>query len=153
MLSELAHFFGWMGLNAHLNAQKKESILMAQAAGGPPPIDTEPTMTPSGLEYIDVVVGSGAEARSGQNVTVHYTGWLTNGTKFDSSVDRGQPFKFDLGKGGVIKGWDLGVAGMKIGGKRRLIIPSDLAYGARGAPPVIPPNARLIFDVELLGIK
>jgi FKBP-type peptidyl-prolyl cis-trans isomerase len=86
-------------------------------------------------------------------MTVHYTGWLTNGTKFDSSVDRGQPFDFGLGKGQVIKGWDLGVAGMKVGGKRRLIIPADLAYGARGAGGVIPPNARLIFDVELLGVR
>ena len=126
---------------------------MAQAAGGPPPIETEPTMTPSGLEYIEMVVGTGAEARSGQKVSVHYTGWLVNGTKFDSSVDRGQPFEFGLGQGQVIKGWDQGVAGMKIGGKRRLIIPADLGYGARGAGGVIPPNARLIFDVELLGVK
>jgi FKBP-type peptidyl-prolyl cis-trans isomerase len=120
---------------------------------GIPPVNGEPTMTPSGLEFIDVVVGNGAEARSGQRVTVHYTGWLTNGTKFDSSVDRGQPFVFGLGQGQVIKGWDLGVAGMKVGGKRRLIIPADLGYGARGAPGAIPPNAKLIFDVELLGVN
>ncbi len=125
---------------------------MAQA-GGPPPITGEPKMTPSGLEYTDVVVGTGDEARSGAKVSVHYTGWLTNGTKFDSSVDRGQPFTFNLGAGQVIKGWDLGVAGMKVGGKRRLSIPSELGYGSRGAGGVIPPNARLIFDVELLGVN
>jgi FKBP-type peptidyl-prolyl cis-trans isomerase len=126
---------------------------MSQAQGGPPPIDQEPTMTPSGLEYVDVVVGNGDEAKAGQSVKVHYTGWLTNGTKFDSSVDRGQPFEFNLGRGQVIKGWDMGVAGMRVGGKRRLIIPADLGYGARGAGGAIPPNARLIFDVELLGVK
>jgi len=125
---------------------------MANPQGGPPPIDTEPTMTPSGLQFIDVVVGTGAEAHSGNKVSVNYTGWLTNGTQFDSSVGR-KPFPFDLGKGSVIRGWDQGVAGMKVGGKRRLIIPADLGYGARGAPPVIPPNAMLLFDVELLGIK
>ena len=125
---------------------------MANPQGGIPPIDTEPTMTPSGLQFIDVVVGNGPEARNGQRVTVHYTGWLKNGTKFDSSVDRGQPFVFGLGQGQVIKGWDLGVAGMKVGGKRRLIIPADLGYGARGAPGAIPPNAQLIFDVELLQV-
>jgi len=119
---------------------------------GIPPLDTEPTMTPSGLQFIDVVVGDGAEARTGQKVSVHYTGWLKNGTKFDSSLDSGKPFTFDLGKGGVIKGWDLGVAGMKVGGQRRLIIPADLGYGAGGYPPVIPPNAQLTFDVELLRI-
>jgi len=126
---------------------------MSQAQGGPPPIDKEGVMTPSGLEYIDIIVGTGPEARAGQQVTVHYTGWLTNGTKFDSSVDRGQPFTFGLGQGQVIKGWDLGVAGMRVGGRRRLNIPADLGYGARGAGGVIPPNARLIFDVELLGVR
>jgi FKBP-type peptidyl-prolyl cis-trans isomerase len=110
-------------------------------------------MTPSGLQFIDITVGDGPEARSGQKVTVHYTGWLKNGTKFDSSLDRGQPFVFGLGQGQVIKGWDMGVAGMKVGGKRRLIIPADLGYGARGAAGVIPPNAQLIFDVELLGVN
>jgi len=126
---------------------------MSQSQGGFPPIDTEPTMTPSGLQFIDVVVGEGEEARSGKQVTVHYTGWLTNGTKFDSSVDRGDPFAFGLGKGQVIRGWDQGVAGMKVGGKRRLIIPSDLAYGARSPGAGIPANATLVFDVELLGVK
>ena len=108
--------------------------------------------TASGLQYIDLKVGTGATAQTGQTVTVHYTGWLENGKKFDSSVDRGQPFSFPLGAGRVIKGWDEGVQGMKAGGKRKLIIPSNLGYGARGAGGVIPPNATLIFEVELLGV-
>lgn len=107
----------------------------------------------SGLKYEDLVVGEGQTAERGQSVEVHYTGWLTDGKKFDSSVDRRQPFSFKLGAGQVIKGWDEGVAGMKVGGKRKLSIPSHLGYGARGAGGVIPPNAELIFDVELLGIK
>ena len=108
--------------------------------------------TPSGLTIEELVVGSGAAASSGQKVSVHYTGWLTNGTKFDSSKDRGDPFVFPLGKGQVIKGWDEGVAGMKVGGKRKLTIPSALGYGARGAGGVIPPNATLVFEVELLAV-
>ena len=100
----------------------------------------------------DLVVGTGAAAASGQKVTVHYTGWLTNGTKFDSSKDRGDPFVFPLGKGQVIKGWDEGVQGMKVGGKRKLTIPPEMGYGSRGAGGVIPPNATLIFEVELLGV-
>ncbi|MES2423429.1 MAG: FKBP-type peptidyl-prolyl cis-trans isomerase [Pseudomonadota bacterium] len=111
--------------------------------------------TPSGLQYEDTVTGDGAEAAAGQRVTVHYTGWLFNdgqqGAKFDSSKDRNDPFKFSLGAGMVIRGWDEGVAGMKVGGQRTLIIPSDLGYGPRGAGGVIPPNATLKFDVELLG--
>ena len=111
------------------------------------------TTTPSGLKYIDLEVGQGPEAKAGQTVNVHYTGWLENGTKFDSSHDRRQPFSFALGAGQVIRGWDEGVVGMKIGGKRRLTIPSNLGYGARGAGGVIPPNAILIFEVELLGVR
>lgn len=111
-------------------------------------------ITPSGLEYTEQVVGNGATAAPGQSVSVHYTGWLTNGTKFDSSVDRGQPFEFKLGAGQVIKGWDEGVAGMKIGGKRRLVIPANLAYGNRDVGGgLIPPNSTLVFEVELLGTK
>lgn len=100
----------------------------------------------------DLSVGSGAEAQAGNHVTVHYTGWLTNGTKFDSSVDRNDPFDFPLGRGHVIRGWDEGVAGMKVGGKRKLTIPPEMGYGARGAGGVIPPNATLVFEVELLGV-
>jgi FKBP-type peptidyl-prolyl cis-trans isomerase len=107
----------------------------------------------SGLQYEDVVVGSGKMAEPGMNVSVHYTGWLTDGTKFDSSVDRSQPFRFQLGAGQVIQGWDEGVKGMRIGGKRKLTIPPDLGYGARGAGGVIPPNATLVFDVELLDVQ
>ena len=116
-------------------------------------IQGEVITTDSGLQYIDEVVGDGATAQAGKAVSVHYTGWLEDGTKFDSSRDRGQPFTFNLGAGQVIKGWDEGVAGMQVGGKRRLIIPSELGYGQRGAGGVIPPNATLIFDVELLGIQ
>ena len=108
--------------------------------------------TPSGLTIEELVVGSGAAASIGRKVSVHYTGWLTNGTKFDSSKDRGDPFIFPLGKGQVIKGWDEGVQGMKVGGKRKLTIPSALGYGARGAGGVIPPNATLVFEVELLAV-
>jgi FKBP-type peptidyl-prolyl cis-trans isomerase len=112
--------------------------------------------TKSGLKYLDTKVGTGEEAKKGMNVTVHYTGWLyekgQRGAKFDSSVDRGQPFTFALGGSQVIKGWDEGVAGMKVGGKRELIIPPDLAYGASGAGGVIPPNATLDFEVELLKV-
>jgi FKBP-type peptidyl-prolyl cis-trans isomerase FkpA len=115
--------------------------------------------TASGLKYIDEQEGSGAVAAAGQTVTVHYTGWLydetkpgNKGNKFDSSKDRNDPFKFGLGAGRVIKGWDEGVAGMKVGGKRTLIIPAELGYGARGAGGVIPPNATLMFEVDLLGV-
>ena len=113
--------------------------------------------TSSGLQYLDTSIGEGAEAQSGQSVTVHYTGWLynseTQGAKFDSSKDRRDPFVFSLGAGMVIRGWDEGVAGMKVGGARTLVIPPELGYGARGAGGVIPPNATLKFDVELLGVS
>ena len=113
--------------------------------------------TASGLQTIDSTVGTGASPQKGQRCVMHYTGWLYNngvkGAKFDSSLDRGQPFEFVIGVGQVIKGWDEGVASMKVGGKRTLIIPPDLGYGARGAGGVIPPNATLTFDVELLGVK
>ena len=109
--------------------------------------------TSSGLEYWDIQVGTGAEARPGKTVSVHYTGWLTNGKKFDSSRDRNQPFDFPLGAGKVIKGWDEGVAGMKVGGKRQLRIPPELAYGDKGTGGLIPPHSTLIFDVELLAVK
>lgn len=111
-----------------------------------------PVTTESGLQYEDLTVGEGAEAKAGDNVSVHYTGWLTDGQKFDSSKDRNQAFQFSLGAGMVIRGWDEGVQGMKIGGVRRLTIPAQLGYGVRGAGGVIPPNATLVFEVELLGV-
>ncbi len=118
---------------------------------------TAATTTASGLQYTDTVAGTGASPKTGQTCVMHYTGWLYNdgvkGKKFDSSVDRGQPFEFTIGVGQVIKGWDEGVASMQVGGKRTLIIPAALGYGARGAGGVIPPNATLMFDVELLGVK
>jgi peptidylprolyl isomerase len=114
----------------------------------------KPIKTKSGLEYIDLKVGTGPAAKAGQTVTVHYTGWLKDGgKKFDSSVDKGEPFTFPLGAHQVIGGWDEGVAGMKVGGKRQLIVPPDLGYGPQGFPPDIPPSATLIFDVELLGVN
>ena len=148
-------------------------VLLAGIAGIALPAgadSTAPQVTPQAkqakvvnvneLQKIDSVVGTGAEATPGHNVSVHYTGWLFDegaadhkGKKFDSSVDRGQPFGFPLGGGRVIRGWDEGVAGMKVGGKRTLIIPAALGYGARGAGGVIPPNATLVFDVELLGVN
>ncbi len=112
--------------------------------------------TPSGLRYVDEVVGDGPEPAAGRLVTVHYTGWLDDGgepgRKFDSSLDRGMPFSFSFGMREVIDGWDLGLAGMRVGGRRRLLIPAELGYGARGAGKVIPPNADLVFDVELLAV-
>jgi FKBP-type peptidyl-prolyl cis-trans isomerase FkpA len=125
-------------------------MLMTNASGAAS--SPSQVTTPSGLKYEDVKEGAGDVASSGQTVSVHYTGWLTNGTKFDSSKDRGQPFSFPLGGGRVIKGWDEGVAGMKVGGVRKLTIPPELGYGARGAGGAIPPNATLIFEVELLKV-
>jgi FKBP-type peptidyl-prolyl cis-trans isomerase FkpA len=118
--------------------------------------DVKMITTPSGLQYEDTVTGSGEEAKAGQHVTVHYTGWLydngVKGAKFDSSKDRRTPFDFGLDQGQVIKGWDEGVQGMKVGGTRVLVIPPQLGYGSRGAGGVIPPNATLMFEVELLGV-
>lgn len=107
---------------------------------------------PGGLRYVDLKVGDGNIAEAGLTASVHYTGWLLDGSKFDSSVDRGQPFEFRIGGGGVIRGWEEGVKGMRIGGKRKLTIPPDMGYGANGYPPVIPANATLVFDIELLGL-
>ena len=124
----------------------------ASALGGP--LDAPDTqITASGLKITELQVGEGAEAASGQTVAVHYRGTLENGKQFDASYDRGTPFTFPLGAGRVIKGWDEGVVGMKVGGKRKLVIPPDLAYGSRGAGGVIPPNATLVFEVELLDVK
>ena len=141
---------------------------LLSACGGTPNTDAKPPQTASSVaspstvsfQKIDTVVGTGATAKAGQTVTVHYTGWLYDesaadkkGSKFDSSVDRGSPFVFPLGAGRVIKGWDNGFEGMQVGGKRTLIIPAAMGYGARGAGDKIPPNATLLFDVELLGVK
>ena len=129
------------------------AMLVASRPSDAQDLQTRVVTTKSGLKYIDEKEGTGQTAKAGDNVSVHYTGRLADGKKFDSSVDRGQPFDFPLGAGRVIKGWDEGVAGMKVGGKRKLIIPSELGYGKRGAGDVIPPDAELHFDVELLKIK
>jgi FKBP-type peptidyl-prolyl cis-trans isomerase len=128
-------------------------LTFSLGVGGSMAENNQEITTPSGLKYVDQVVGTGEVAVAGKTVNVHYTGWLENGKKFDSSVDRGQAFSFPLGAGRVIKGWDEGVQGMKVGGKRKLTIPSNLGYGPQGAGGVIPPNAMLIFDVELLGVR
>ena len=116
-------------------------------------MDDNMQKTASGLQYVDIKEGAGGSPKTGQTAVVHYTGWLVDGKKFDSSKDRGQPFTFSVGRGQVIKGWDEGVATMKVGGVRKLIIPPELGYGARGAGGVIPPNATLTFEVELLEIR
>ena len=125
----------------------------AAAPAAPSKTTGKGTKTASGLQYWDLKKGTGAVAKAGQTVKVHYTGWLTDGKKFDSSLDRGEPLEFKLGAGMVIKGWDEGVAGMKVGGKRQLRIPPDLGYGERGAGGAIPPGATLVFDVELMGVE
>ena len=149
---KLIHLTGAAAALAVLALIAASSVTPAAAQGAPGKMSE----LPSGLKYTDSKVGDGAAATSGHKVSVHYTGWLYNngqkGAKFDSSLDRGQPFDFALGKQQVIKGWDEGVAGMKVGGKRTLVIPPELGYGARGAGGVIPPNATLMFDVELLKV-
>jgi len=134
-----------LGLTAFTFAEEKK-MSSNEAAG-------RVVTTESGLQYIDLVVGTGRQAELGDTATVHYTGWLADGKKFDSSVDRKEPFSFRVGAGQVIKGWDEGVGTMKVGGKRKLTIPPQLGYGARGAGNVIPPNATLTFDVELLELR
>ncbi len=134
-------------------SKEKKPSQPKEEAKAPSGKEPEPVTTPSGLKYIDLVEGTGPSPAAGDNCQVHYTGWLENGTKFDSSVDRGQPFEFPIGQGRVIKGWDEGVSTMKVGGKRKLTIPASLGYGDRGAGGVIPPGATLIFEVELLGIR
>jgi len=128
-------------------------LVAACAQSQAPPGGGNEVTTASGLKYQDTKVGTGAEAKAGQTAVVHYTGWLTDGKKFDSSKDRGQPFTFPLGGGRVIKGWDEGVQGMKVGGSRKLTIPATLGYGAQGAGGVIPPNATLVFEVDLLELR
>ena len=136
-----------------LFAQTKKPAKGSPKTDGPTAVTGKPVTTASGLQYWDIKKGTGKLAEKGKNVSVHYTGWLTDGKEFDSSRDSGEPIQFDLGTGQVIKGWDEGIAGMKVGGKRQLRIPPALGYGARGAGSAIPPNATLVFDVELMGVK
>jgi FKBP-type peptidyl-prolyl cis-trans isomerase FkpA len=152
---KIAVIIGVIALSIFAVAQtaKKSATHKAAAAGGPTHVTGAGTPLPGGLTYWDIKPGTGPEAVTGHKVKVDYTGWLTNGKKFDSSVGTGKPFEFTLGASEVIKGWDEGVAGMKVGGTRQLKIPPDLAYGASGYPPVIPANSTLIFDVTLRGVE
>jgi hypothetical protein len=147
-LGQSSHTEVWIKRLGRWQAVSWTSIPLKKSILGAKAMTTE-----SGLKYEDIVVGEGESPKAGQQVTVHYTGTLDDGTKFDSSLDRGTPFTFTIGVGQVIKGWDEGVLSMKVGGKRKLVIPPNLGYGARGAGGVIPPNATLVFDVELLGVK
>jgi len=143
-----------LALSIALFAQNKKSPKSAgKTPDGPTKVSGKPVTTPSGLEYWEIKKGSGAPAKAGKTVSVHYTGWLTDGKEFDSSRDAGDPIQFQLGTGQVIKGWDEGIVGMKVGGKRQLRIPPALGYGPRGFGSSIPPNATLVFDVELMGVK
>ena len=144
--------FAILGVASACGTTNKSSTPGTTSASSPMKANGQPTTTASGLKYWDIVVGTGATAVAGNTVKVHYSGFLTSGEKFDSSRDRGEPFSFPLGAGQVIKGWDDGVAGMKVGGQRQLRIPPELGYGVAGAGGAIPPNATLIFDVELLGV-
>ncbi len=158
MLAALVFFAARCSTKADDSSENKPAESTQQEI---PAADDTSTVAPSEetsadvteLVIEDLTVGTGVEAKAGDTVSVHYTGWLTDGTKFDSSVDYGQPFEFVLGQGRVIEGWDVGVAGMKVGGKRKLTIPSDMGYGVQGYPPVIPGNATLVFDVELLSVN
>jgi FKBP-type peptidyl-prolyl cis-trans isomerase len=141
-----------LGVAFGCGSSDKSTASSTPSASSPLKVNGQPTTTSSGLQYWDIVVGTGATAAPGSTVKVHYSGFLTTGQKFDSSRDRGEPFSFPLGQGQVIKGWDEGVAGMKVGGQRQLRIPPQLGYGAAGAGGAIPPNATLIFDVELLEV-
>ncbi|HTS18178.1 MAG TPA: FKBP-type peptidyl-prolyl cis-trans isomerase [Verrucomicrobiae bacterium] len=142
-----------MAMGCSQSEAPKQEQSSAQPAASASGSAAPPTAAVTELKIEDTKVGTGDEAVTGKNVTVHYTGWLTDGTKFDSSKDHGQPFTFQLGAGQVIKGWDQGVVGMKVGGVRRLTIPPSLGYGENGAGGVIPPNATLVFEVELLGVN
>lgn len=138
---------------ALLAQSKKAAKPPAKKADGPTAVSGKPITTASGLQYWEIKKGTGKLAQAGKKVSVHYTGWLTDGKEFDSSRDSGEPIQFQLGIGQVIKGWDEGIAGMKVGGKRQLRIPPELGYGARGFGSAIPPNATLVFDVELMDVK
>jgi FKBP-type peptidyl-prolyl cis-trans isomerase len=140
-------------LAAQTSAHRKAPAApVAPNTNAPTKVTGDGVKTETGLQYWDIKVGTGEEAKSGDKVKVHYTGWFTSGKKFDSSVDAQQPYSFTLGQGNVIKGWDEGVAGMKVGGKRQLRIPPELAYGEQGYKNIVPPNATLIFDVQLLSV-